>query len=232
VVSGNGPWNGKTNWGDSILKLSADGSKLVDSYTPTNQNDLANADQDLGSTGPAILPGISSGGRTYHLLVQGGKGPACSSCSGVGLHLLNRDDLSGHRAPGQLGGDLTTTQSPGGCEVLTAPAVWGSNHQVMVIYANGCGTAGYRVSTPSAGRFQLDKVWSNASSGTTPIVHGGVVYVVRGHALVAYNPANGVVLGQSNQIGSVHWEYPLVAGNRLYITDEAGTVSAFSLRVS
>jgi outer membrane protein assembly factor BamB len=233
VVSGNGPWNGKTNWGDSVMKLNADGSKLVDAFTPANQSDLKNADQDLGSTGPAILPNISSGGRTYHLLVQGGKGPACSGCNGVALHLLNRDDLSGRHSLGQLGGDLATAQSPGGCEVLTAPAVWESPaHEVMVIYANDCGTAGYRVSSPSAGHFRLDKSWSTGSGGTTPVQHGGVVYVVRGHAVTAYNPSNGSVLGQTSEIGPVHWEYPLVTGGRLYITDESGTVSCFALRAS
>ena len=233
IVSGNGPWNGHTNWGDSVLKLTADGSKLVDAFTPVNQSDLANSDQDLGSTGPAILPAITSGGRSYHLLVQGGKGPACSSCGGVALRLLNRDDLSGHGAPGQLGGDLITAQSPGGCEVLTAPGVWVSpSHTIMVIYANDCGTAGYKVTSPSAGHFRLDRVWSNGSGGTTPVLHGGVLYVARGHSLTAYNPANGSVLGQTAAIGGIHWEYPLITGNRLYITDETGTVTAFALHAS
>ncbi|PZS05520.1 MAG: hypothetical protein DLM70_06320, partial [Chloroflexi bacterium] len=123
VVSGNGPWNGRTEWGDTILKLDPSGAKLLDSFTPTNQAGLASADADLGSSGPAILPDIRQGGKTYHLLIQAGKGPACASCSGAALRLLNRDNLSGRAGPGHLGGDLSDAQAPGGSEVLTAPAV-------------------------------------------------------------------------------------------------------------
>jgi hypothetical protein len=60
-ATGNGPWNGQTNWGDSVLKLSPDGSQLLDSYTPNNQAYLNAHDQDVGSTGPAILPSVTSG---------------------------------------------------------------------------------------------------------------------------------------------------------------------------
>ena len=83
IVTGNGPWNGRTDWGDSVLKLNPAGSTLLDAYTPTNQAALADQDLDLGSTGPALLPPIRQGGHVYHLLVQGGKGPTCDSCGGA-----------------------------------------------------------------------------------------------------------------------------------------------------
>ena len=44
-------------------------------------------------------------------------------CDGAVLRLLNRDNLSGKGSPGNLGGDLQSLPAPGGCEVLTAPAV-------------------------------------------------------------------------------------------------------------
>jgi outer membrane protein assembly factor BamB len=231
VVSGNGPWNGHTNWGDSILKLDPSGAHLLDTYTPTNQNDLNNQDQDLGSTGPALLPPMRSGGRTYHLLVQGGKGPACGNCDGAALRLLNRDNLSGRNGPGHLGGDLAITPAPGGCEVLTAPAIWKGPSFPVVVYANDCGTAGYRVTAPSAGHFRLKRIWSTGRGGTTPVVHGGVLYTARDGNLTAYNPANGTVLGSTAAIGGIHWEYPLVVGKRLYISDNAGHVFAFAVHV-
>lgn len=229
VVSGNGPWNGRTNWGDSVLKLDPSGTHLLDAYTPTNQSDLNNQDQDLGSTGPAVLPALRSGGRMYHLLVQGGKGPACGGCNGAALRLLNRDNLSGHKGPGHLGGDLATIPAPGGCEVLTAPAIWKGPSFPVVIYANDCGTAGYRVTGSGPGHFGLKRIWSNGRGGTTPVVHGGVVYTVRDGNLAAYNPANGTVLGSTAALGGIHWEYPLVIGKRLYITDNEGHVFAFAL---
>ena len=49
VTTGNGNFNGRTDWGDSVIKLSADGLRVLDSYTPTNQQALNQTDADLGS---------------------------------------------------------------------------------------------------------------------------------------------------------------------------------------
>jgi len=231
VVSGNGPWNGRTNWGDSVLKLDPSGSRLLDAYTPPNQASLNSSDADLGSTGPAMLPTIRQGRHSYHLLVQGGKGPACDSCGGVALRLLNRDNLSGQRGPGHLGGELQDIPAPGNCEVLTAPAVWKSpSGAVWVIYANDCGIAGYRLSSPSPGKFRLIQGWSLGAGGTTPVISRNVVYVARDGLLRALDPASGKVLWSGSGIGGIHWEYPLLAGGKLFITDESGHVSAFTIR--
>lgn len=64
VATGNGHFDGRTNWGDSAIELSPDASTLVASYTPSNQAQLDSGDVDLGSTGPAVI------GR---FAVQGGK---------------------------------------------------------------------------------------------------------------------------------------------------------------
>ncbi|HZU13244.1 MAG TPA: PQQ-binding-like beta-propeller repeat protein [Chloroflexota bacterium] len=226
IVSGNGPWNGRTNWGDSVLKLSPDGSRLLDSYTPTDQQYLDDNDLDLGSTGPALLPAVTHGGHTWRLMVQGGKGPACSSCGPAVLRLLNRDNLSGHHALGTLGGDLDSIAAPGGCEVLTAPAVWKHEGQAWAIYANDCGLAAYRVAFSHGPRLQ--RLWSIGQGGTTPILAHGILYVAHSGALNAYAPATGKLLG-SAPIGPVHWEYPAVTGNRVYITDQSGKVRAFRM---
>ena len=37
VATGNGPFDGKTNWGDSVLVLSPDGKRLLKHWTPSNQ---------------------------------------------------------------------------------------------------------------------------------------------------------------------------------------------------
>jgi hypothetical protein len=223
IVSGNGPWNGRTNWGDSILKLDPAGSHLLDAYTPTTQADLNNSDTDLGSTGPAMLPTVTQNGRAYHLLVQGGK-------DGV-LRLLNRDNLSGAGGLGHLGGDLHDASTPCGQEVLTAPAVWKSPaRQIWVFYANDCGVAGYRLSSPSTGKFRLDQMWLVKGGGTTPIISHGILYVAHSGEVDGYNPTSHAVVWRAGGTGDVHWEYPLVAGNRLFMPDESGHVSAFALR--
>lgn len=228
-VTGNGAWNGKTNWGDSILKLNPAGTTLLDSYTPTNQQSLDSSDQDLGSTGPAMLAPIRQNGHIWHLLAQGGKGPACASCKGAAIRLLNRDNLSGQGGKGHLGGDLFDTQAPGGCEILTAPAVWKApSGAPWVYYANDCGLAGYRVSS-SGNHFRLNRVWSSNSGGTTPVLSGGVLYVASGGRVRAFDPATGTQLAAASDLGDIHWEYPRVTGHRLFTTDQSGQVSCYAL---
>src|SRR5439155_11451994 len=70
-ATGNGPFNGHTDWGDSVLELSPDARRLLQSYTPPKQADLADSDTDLGSTVPALLP--RPGGRRPRYALQGGK---------------------------------------------------------------------------------------------------------------------------------------------------------------
>ena len=65
VATSNGPFDGRTDWGDSVLRLSRGAGRLERHYTPANQRVLETTDADLGSAAPALLS------RT--LLLQGGK---------------------------------------------------------------------------------------------------------------------------------------------------------------
>jgi hypothetical protein len=69
VATGNGKWDGRRFWGDSVLELSPDAGKLLQNWTPASQAKLDSSDADLGSTAPALLGG--------GLAVQGGS-CACS----------------------------------------------------------------------------------------------------------------------------------------------------------
>jgi hypothetical protein len=237
VASGNGPWNGTTNWGDSLLKLSPDGSRLVDAFTPMNQQYLNDSDSDLGSTGPAILPPVRLGGKTYHLLVQGGKGPSGSTSGPAVLYLLNRDRLGGRPGPGHLGGAWQTIYSPGGCEVLTAPAVWqDSSHQVWVFYANDCGVTGYSLKPTRVKRPKLIGRWHMSGGHSTPVIAGNRLYLATSGSLQILNPSSGKsawssdTAGSGGSIGGIHWEYPLVSGRDIFITDESGRLYKYVQR--
>ena len=72
ATSSNGPYDGATNFADSVLELSPGVGKLLRTYTPTNQRELETSDADLGSTSPALLPLPGKSTRTRFLL-QGGK---------------------------------------------------------------------------------------------------------------------------------------------------------------
>jgi hypothetical protein len=234
VVTGNGPWNGKTNWGDSVLGLNPSGSKLVDAYTPTNQAYLNTQDLDLGSTGPAILPPVTSDGRTWHLMTQGGKGPATSGNGPTVIRLLRRGRMGSHAGPGSLGGDVQDISSPGGCEVLTKAGVWQDPWgHVDIIYGNDCGVAAYRLVTGKHIRPRLRVLWTQGSGSTSPVVGGNVVYIARDGVIDAYDPGTGRLLWSSTQsgaggtIGDVHWQYPAVSGDWLFMTDQNDEVYAY-----
>ncbi len=55
IDTGNAPWNGTTNFGDSVLELNFPSLTLRQSFTPTNQEELNTGDLDLGSSAPALL---------------------------------------------------------------------------------------------------------------------------------------------------------------------------------
>jgi hypothetical protein len=192
VATGNAPWNGSTDWGDSVLVLSPDASKLLRHWTPADQQHLNDSDLDLGSTSPALL----SGGYA----VQGGKDGQ--------LRLLRLDRLPGVNAT--LGGELQTVATPGGSALFSEPAVW---QGTWVFVADDGGTQAWRL---VGGR--LRSVWSRSSGGTSPVAAGGLVFVASSGSLRVYRATNGRQVA-SLPFGEVHWQSPIVADGRVAIAE-------------
>jgi uncharacterized protein (TIGR03437 family) len=72
AVTANGDFDGKSAFGDSILKLSGRDLSVLDSFTPDNDSDLNDADEDLGSTGAILIPGahqVLTGGKSGDLVM-------------------------------------------------------------------------------------------------------------------------------------------------------------------
>jgi len=206
VATGNAPFNGSTDWGDSVLELSADGSTLLHNWTPTDQARLNSNDLDLGSTSPAVLPAFD--GRS--LAVQGGK-------AGV-LDLLDLDRLDGTTggAGPRLGGQIQELSAPGGDQVFTAPAVWSHLGRTWVFVGDGSGTWAYTLGGTGASP-QLSVGWRSGSGGTSPVIAGGLLYVYDpGGALDVYVPTTGRRLA-SLPAGSGHWNSPIVVGGRVIL---------------
>jgi hypothetical protein len=119
VVTGNGEFDAATggrDYGDSVLKLSssAQGLKLLDYFTPSNQEQLNARDNDLGSSGPVLLP--DQPGAHPHLLVTAGKEGK--------IYLIDRDRM-GKYQPGDDPHALQTISASSGA--FGAMAYWNKN---------------------------------------------------------------------------------------------------------
>ena len=68
ATSSNGPFDGVTNWADSVLELSPGVGRFLRHWTPTTQKQLEANDTDLGSTSPALLPNPNGGRSAVFLL--------------------------------------------------------------------------------------------------------------------------------------------------------------------
>jgi PQQ-like domain len=207
ATSSNGPFDGSVNWADTVLRLSPGVGTLLAHYTPSNQKQLEDADGDLGSSSPALLPDPNGGSATRYLL-QGGKDgvlrllSASSSFSGV----------SG-AAGRHLGGELQTLPLPGGDQTMfTAPAVLHRGGLTEVFVATGAGTAAYKL---VGGRLRV--AWQNGSGGTSPLLAGSLLWVYDpSGALNVYQPASGRLVRRFSVPGG-HWNSPIVVGGRVYL---------------
>jgi hypothetical protein len=222
VTTSNGPFDGRTNWGDSVLELSAGAGRLLRHWTPHEQAALERGDIDLGSSAPALLPDPRSGRPRF--LLQGGKGAR--------LHLLalrgSLHGVTGAAGP-RTGGERQVVDAPGRKAVFTAIAVLHRRGLTLAFVTTNAGTAAFRL---TGGR--LESVWSNATPGTSPVLAGGVLWVYDPTGgLVAYQPRTGRPIHRFT-VPPGHWNSPIVAGGRVYLPtgdandhDTSGSLSVF-----
>jgi len=107
-ATGNGDWDGTSNYGDSVIQLStANGTlSLTDYFTPDDYANLAANDLDLGSSGPLLIPGTSR-------VIHGGKTSI--------FYLMNTSNL-GHEQSGN--GQIVQSFSTTGSEIHSGPVFW------------------------------------------------------------------------------------------------------------
>jgi len=207
VATANGPFNGSSDWGDSVLELSTQ-LTVLHNWTPADAAQLERADQDLGSTAPALLPPYHG----YHLAVQGGK-------QGV-LSLLNVDRLNGTSAGAgaRMGGELQDIRAPARQPVYGAPAVWSSAGRIYVFVGDFDATAAYEL--VGGGHPRLRLVWDKNIASTSPLIVDGLLYAygcVRG-VLRVMAPLTGKVL-VTLPAGHGHWNSPIVVGGRIILPE-------------
>jgi outer membrane protein assembly factor BamB len=200
VATGNGPYDGHTDWGDSVVELDPNATRVLGNYSPKDNAVLDAQDIDLGSTSPVLLGG--------NLLAQGGK-------DGL-IRRLGLAAISG--AQPHTGNESQIVSTPSQSDLFTAPAVWhgGSlgSPETWMFAADGGGTAAWKIANG-----QFTEVWSNSTPGTSPAVAGSLLYVYDPNgALHVYDPTDGTVIANLS-CGRGHWNSPIVADSRIALPE-------------
>jgi hypothetical protein len=213
LSTGNAPWNGSTDFGDSVVELTLPGLRFRQAFTPINQAELNETDTDLGSSAPALL-------GHDRVLIAGKDGL---------MRVLSLSRLDGHppSRPNKPGGEVQRLPLPGGGELFTAPAVWsthtGRGTSTTVFVGAEHATAAYAL---VAARLRL--VWQNSNPGTSPVLAGGLLYVYdpSGGGIEVYRPRSGrQIVKLAGTPG--HWNSPVVVDG--HVVEPEGNANDHSL---
>jgi uncharacterized repeat protein (TIGR03806 family) len=237
--TGNGSFSANTNGGDyadSFVKLSTTSNRLAvaDYFTPYNQLSLQNADNDLGSGGPLLLPDSVGSVAHPHLIIGAGKEGK--------IYLIDRDNMGRYDGTDGMNGSDTNDieelpNAIGG--VWSSPAYWNNR-----IYYQGNGdvmkafivTNAFIVATPES-----RSATSYGFPGATPTLsangtNAGIAWSIQADAylssgpavLHAYNATNLAIelynssqnLARDNPGGAVKMVPPVIAGGKVYVGAE------------
>jgi hypothetical protein len=125
--TGNGAFDGISNFGNSYLKLATSSLTVVDYFTPYNQHALDAANLDVASGGVLLLPDSAGTANHPHIMIGCGKNGA--------IYVLDRDNMGHFNSSGDtqiiqellnvIGGTLV---NPLGTDEVdnsfTTPAYW------------------------------------------------------------------------------------------------------------
>lgn len=239
AVTGNGAFDidqGGKNYGESVIRLSADLTTDLDYFTPDDWQTLNNFDTDFGSGGIMLLP--AQQGSVPNVAVAQGKEST--------LYLLNRAALGGVQ-----NGDAGALQHING----TGGGVWGGpayysgpTGQFVYYQAGGAPLSAYAVEQGQNGvpKLELSSTGSSYSGygGSMPIVSSflqkpgtGIVWLINRSSplkLEAYDATDVSKLLFSASAGT--WSNPqangfltpLVADGKVFVP-ASGTVTVFGL---
>jgi outer membrane protein assembly factor BamB len=196
VATGNGTYDGKTNWGDATIELNPDATEMLGNYTPENNAELDQHDLDVGSTSPILLDG--------QIAAQGGKDAQ--------IRLISIKAMTG-TSP-HAGGELQSVPTPSGGRMFTAGAVWRHGSETMLFAADGGGTEAWNY---TGGK--LVEAWKNSNGGTSPLVVDGLLYVFDPKGgLRVYDAAKGTQIADL-ECGTGHWNSPIVVDGKIALPE-------------
>ncbi|HWY21907.1 MAG TPA: hypothetical protein VNX26_11855 [Candidatus Acidoferrum sp.] len=169
AITGDGYFDGITNWGDTLVKLvltlnSSTGTYTLvpaDYFTPSDQSCRFAQGLDFGSSSPLILP--PQGGVTPDLIFAAAKSSTvCDSVSSI--YIVNRDNM------GHVGGQVSLSNAPAhGSE--NSPAYWASS-TTQYIYSAGVDDSirAFTVSSTGVSASSVMNTTNTLTNGTTPAI--------------------------------------------------------------
>jgi hypothetical protein len=209
VAIGNGTFDayaGGTNYGDSFIKLTLNGSSLsvTDYFTPFNQQTLSDEDSDLGSSGLVLLP--DQAGVNPHLGISAGKEGK--------IYLVNRD----HLGKFQSDNDSQIVQS--------IPDALGTTPDdrnfSSAVYWNG--SVYFVGNTDAIKQFQLN----SGVLSTSPVSQSSHQFGYTGTSSISANGSGNGILWTMEAGGSVLHAYDATnLANELYNSKQAGSRDFF-----
>jgi uncharacterized protein (TIGR03437 family) len=225
IVTGNGTFDaasGGPDLGESYIKLSSSGLKVLDYFTPFNVVSLDDNDLDTGSTGVALLGDEAGSAAHPHLMAGAGKEGR--------VYLLDRDNLG----KWQQGSDSQIPQSiaNGTYSEFGNPAYF---NQTVYFCGSGDGVRAFPVSNATLGAPTVSQT-TYSFPGCVPTISAngtsnGVLWTLDGSpALRAYDASNvthelydSTQNGPRDSLGSyVKFTAPTVVNGKVY----AGTQDA------
>jgi hypothetical protein len=228
LVTGNGGWDGVSDFSESFLKLStSSGLSLTDWFTPSNYSTLDLHDLDLNSSGALLIPGTN-------LVMNVSK-------QGI-LHLLNTGNL------GHLGeSNAVQVFHAAGSQLHGSAVYWNSsaNGPLVYMWAQGDTLKAYQLvrglfqTTPFATGPALDYISGNPGAYLSVSANGGVNGLIWANALAtgdaSQESATGILrVFDADNIGAELYNsaqnsnrdscnnfakngYPTIANGRVYL---------------
>ena len=190
VVTGNGPWDGKTAWSDSVLKFSPS-LQLEDSFTPQDYGFLGCDDEDLAAGGLMMIPGsgkVVTGGKSgkLYLLNTGSLGKEQANDAGAAQTLWYESDLSAPYPASCTNAYGTYSTDISSYEIFGTAAYYNGYAYLGITPTTSTTTAGIRQfaynGTLTPGAYTSPSVQMN-TRGTTPFISsngssGGVLWMI------------------------------------------------------
>jgi outer membrane protein assembly factor BamB len=233
VATGNGTFDGTSNFGEAVVKLSPQ-LQVLDYFAPYNYAAYNSKNIDLGS-GNAMLVRDQNGPYPHEVIMCGKPSP---------IYVLNRDNLGGvgttsdnvvqslDMAVGRLGPGTSTLYA-----CYSSPAMWKQNvyfvgkYDVLKMFTLDPST-GMLSSSPAS---QDDLVYGYPGSEPVVSANGtsdGIVWTIdTGTNTLRANDANDVsslLFSGALSGGTIRWTVPTVANGHVYAGGK-GMVFGFSL---